>query len=110
MLGIEDIPEPVAGPEEVLVDIRSTSLNRADLLQRMGLYANPYPETHEVPGLEFAGAVGAGGERVRGWRAGDAGMGSTGGGGPGSRARRIRGACGDGRVRHRRARRCPARG
>jgi putative PIG3 family NAD(P)H quinone oxidoreductase len=80
VLGIEDIPEPVAGPEEVLVDIRSTSLNRADLLQRMGLYANPYPETHEVPGLEFAGTVGAVGERVRGWRAGDAVMGITGGG------------------------------
>lgn len=80
VLTIEDVPDPVPGPEEVLVDIRATALNRADLLQRMGMYANPYPETHEIPGLEFAGTVAAVGERVRLWRAGDEVMAITGGG------------------------------
>lgn len=80
VLTIEDVPDPVPGPEEVLVDIRATALNRADLLQRMGLYANPYPEAHEIPGLEFAGTVSAVGDRVRMWRAGDEVMAITGGG------------------------------
>ncbi len=80
VLTIEDIPDPVPGPEEVLVNIRATALNRADLLQRMGLYANPYPETFEIPGLEFAGTVAAVGDRVRLWQPGDAVMAITGGG------------------------------
>ncbi len=80
VLTIEEVPEPVPGPEEVLVDIRATALNRADLLQRVGLYANPYPETHEIPGLEFSGTVAALGERVRDWVVGDEVMAITGGG------------------------------
>jgi len=81
VLTIEEIPDPVPGPEEVLVDIRASAMNRADLLQRMGLYKNPYPETYEVPGLEFAGTVAAVGERVRLWKVGDEVMAITGGGG-----------------------------
>ncbi len=80
VLTIEDIPDPVPAPEEVLVNIRATALNRADLLQRMGLYANPYPETFEIPGLEFAGTVAAVGDRVRLWSPGDHVMAITGGG------------------------------
>ena len=80
VLTIEEIPDPVPGPEEVVVEIRATSLNRADLLQRMGLYANPSPETHEVPGLEFAGTVVALGERARMWSVGSPVMSITGGG------------------------------
>lgn len=79
-LTIEDIPDPVVGPEEVLVDIRATALNRADTLQRRGLYPNPYPEAHEVPGLEFAGTVAQVGTRVRQWKPGDHVMAITGGG------------------------------
>jgi putative PIG3 family NAD(P)H quinone oxidoreductase len=81
VLTFEDVPAPVPGPEEILVQIRATALNRADLLQRMGLYANPYPETHEIPGLEFAGTVVGMGERARLWKQGDAVMAITGGGG-----------------------------
>jgi len=80
VLTIEEIPDPVPGAEEVLVDIRATALNRADLLQRMGMYANPYPETYEIPGLEFAGTVAAVGDRVRLWTPGDLVMAITGGG------------------------------
>lgn len=80
VLELADIADPEPGPEEVLVAIRSTALNRADLLQRMGLYANPTPEDHEVPGLEFAGRVVGRGRRVRGWELGDEVMGITGGG------------------------------
>ena len=38
VLTLEEVADPVIGPEEVLVDVRATALNRADLLQRMGLY------------------------------------------------------------------------
>ena len=60
-----DIPDPQPGPEEVLVKVISTSVNRADLLQRMGLYPGP-PMEHEIPGLEFAGEVVEKGDRVTG--------------------------------------------
>ncbi len=79
VLTIEEIPDPVAGPEEVLVRLRATALNRADLLQRMGFYPGP-PATHEVPGLEYAGTVEAVGDRVADWKVGDAVMGIVGGG------------------------------
>ncbi|MEM8705485.1 MAG: NAD(P)H-quinone oxidoreductase [Actinomycetota bacterium] len=79
VLQIKEIPDPVAGPEEVLVEIVSTAVNRADLLQRMGLYPGP-PMAHEVPGLEFAGRVAAVGERVTEHAVGDLVMGINNGG------------------------------
>lgn len=75
----DDIPEPTPGPEEVVVQIVSSALNRADLLQRMGLYPGP-PMVHEIPGLEYAGRVIAVGERVSGREIGDAVMGINNGG------------------------------
>jgi len=81
VLTIEEVPDPEPGPEEVLVEIRSTAVNRADLLQRMGFYPNPFPEALEIPGLELAGIVRAIGERVRLWHLGDEVMAITGGGG-----------------------------
>ena len=53
VLGLQDIPDPVPGPEEVLVRLRGSAMNRADLLQRMGLYPGP-PATFEIPGLELS--------------------------------------------------------
>jgi putative PIG3 family NAD(P)H quinone oxidoreductase len=79
VLTIEDVPDPVAGPEEVVVQIAATALNRADMLQRMGLYPGP-KMAFEIPGLEFAGRVTAAGERAGLWKVGDAVMGITGGG------------------------------
>ena len=80
-LTIEEVPDPVIGPEDVLVRIRATALNRADLLQTMGMYPNPRPAALEIPGLEFAGTVEAVGERVTLWKAGDEVMGIEAGGG-----------------------------
>lgn len=79
VLTIRDVPSPSPGPDEVLVDVVTTALNRADLLQRQGLYPGP-PMRHEVPGMEFAGVVAAVGERVRDARVGDEVMGIVGGG------------------------------
>lgn len=81
VLTIEEVPDPVPGPDEVLVDVAATALNRADLLQRMGLYPDPRRMQPEIPGLEFAGTVAAIGERVTMWRIGDRVMGIEAGGG-----------------------------
>jgi len=80
VLRVTDVPEPVPGSAEVLVDVVASALNRADLLQRMGLYPGP-PMDPEVPGLEFAGRVVATGDGVTRWSAGDPVMGITAGGG-----------------------------
>jgi putative PIG3 family NAD(P)H quinone oxidoreductase len=80
VLRIADIPAPTPGPEEVLVSVRATALNRADLIERMGMYPNPFPSEHAVPGLEFSGTVVALGARVRDWQVGDAVMGIVNGG------------------------------
>jgi putative PIG3 family NAD(P)H quinone oxidoreductase len=79
VLTVRDIPDPVPGPDEILVDITTTALNRADLLQRRGLYPGPKME-HEVPGMEFAGRVARTGDDVGDWSIGDAVMGIVGGG------------------------------
>ena len=66
-------PQPDAG--EVLVRVRAAGVNRADVLQRRGLYPPPPGTRHDIPGLEFAGEVEACGPAAEGWRAGDRVMG-----------------------------------
>jgi NADPH2:quinone reductase len=61
-------PRPAAG--ELLVRVRATAVNRADVLQRRGLYPPP-PGASDVLGLELAGEVSALGDDVTGWRVGD---------------------------------------
>src|SRR5690606_20149992 len=81
-LQLREVPDPVPGAEEVLVDVVSSAVNRADVLQRLGHY--PYPgrkPAFDIPGLEFAGRVAAIGERVTAWAPGDAVMGIVTGGG-----------------------------
>ena len=78
-LAICEVPAPEPGPDEVLVDVVASALNRADLLQRMGLYPGPSME-YEVPGLEFAGRVASVGEAVGRWLVGDEVMAITSGG------------------------------
>ncbi|MEX0847331.1 MAG: NAD(P)H-quinone oxidoreductase [Ilumatobacteraceae bacterium] len=80
VLTIEDVDDPVPGPDEVVVDIAATALNRADLMQRRGLYPDPRGLQPEVPGLEFAGTVSAVGDRARMWQVGDHVMGIEAGG------------------------------
>lgn len=82
VLRMGDAPDPIAGPDEVLVRIHATALNRADLLQRAGRYPQPGARpSHEIPGLEFAGLVESVGERVTQHRPGDQVMGLLAGGG-----------------------------
>ncbi|MGA8890203.1 MAG: NAD(P)H-quinone oxidoreductase [Anaeromyxobacteraceae bacterium] len=76
---IQEIPEPRAERGEVLVRVRAAALNRADLLQRRGLYPPPPGYREDVPGLEFAGEVAALGAGVTGWKVGDRVMAITAG-------------------------------
>ena len=80
VLEIRDVPKPQPGPDEVLVHVRGTALNRADLLQRLGRYPAPPGATENIPGLEFAGEVAALGATAQRWRVGDRVMGIIGGG------------------------------
>lgn len=80
VLEIQDVPKPQPGPEEVVVHVRSTALNRADLLQRLGRYAAPPGAAQNIPGLEFAGEVSELGANAQRWREGDRVMGIIGGG------------------------------
>ena len=57
VLRVAEVPVPVPAADEVLVRVHATALNRADLLQRRGLYPNPFPGAHDIPGMEFAGEV-----------------------------------------------------
>jgi len=79
VLTIRDVPDPRPGPEEVVVDIVATALNRADLLQRRGFYPGP-PMAHEIPGMELSGVVREVGERATLWSPGDEVMAIVGGG------------------------------
>jgi putative PIG3 family NAD(P)H quinone oxidoreductase len=66
----QEVPDPVPGPGEVVVDVAAAGVNRADLMQRQGLYPPP-PGTPPYPGLEISGRVRAVGESVTSWRPGD---------------------------------------
>jgi putative PIG3 family NAD(P)H quinone oxidoreductase len=65
-----EVPDPVCGPEEVIVDVAATAVNRADLLQRQGFYPPP-PGASDILGLECSGVISEVGEGVTGWSVGD---------------------------------------
>lgn len=86
VLRVREVPDPVPGPEEVVIEIAATALNRADVLQRMGVYPQPGPAPeHEIPGLEAAGRVVEVGSRATQWAVGDGVMALVSGGGYASR-------------------------
>ena len=70
VLQIAEVPDPVPAEGEVLIDVAAAGLNRADLLQRQGMYPPP-PGEPEYPGLECAGTIAALGAGVTGWQVGD---------------------------------------
>tara|TARA_B100001029_G_scaffold92473_1_gene75782 strand:+ start:360 stop:1364 length:1005 start_codon:yes stop_codon:yes gene_type:complete len=81
VLQVQEVPAPVPGPDEVLVEVMASAMNRADLLQRAGQYPAPGPQPeYEVPGLEFSGTIAAVGSQVVSWSPGDAVMGIVSGG------------------------------
>jgi putative PIG3 family NAD(P)H quinone oxidoreductase len=71
VIGVREIVDPRPSRGEVLVRVRAAALNRADLLQRRGLYPPPPGVREDVPGLELAGEVAALGEGVAGLTLGD---------------------------------------
>ncbi|ALO94922.1 Quinone oxidoreductase [Streptomyces hygroscopicus subsp. limoneus] len=66
----DEVPDPVPGEGEVLVEVVASAVNRADILQRQGFY-NPPPGASPYPGLECSGTIAALGPGVSGWAVGD---------------------------------------
>lgn len=71
VLALSEIEVREPGSTEVLVEVRAAGLNRADCLQRKGVYPAPAGTLADVPGLEFAGVVSALGSSVTSLRVGD---------------------------------------
>ena len=80
MLRIAEVPRPVPVPGQLLVRVRASALNRADLLQRAGAYAPP-PGESAILGVEIAGEIEAWGDGVEGFRRGQGVFGLIGSGG-----------------------------
>jgi putative PIG3 family NAD(P)H quinone oxidoreductase len=81
VLEMRELPSPQPGDGELLVRVRASGVNRADLLQRTGRYPAPPGVPPEIPGLEFAGEVAKVGPGALGWQVGDRVMGIVAGGG-----------------------------
>ena len=79
VLSIGEVPKPEVKPGHIRIRVRAAGLNRADLLQRRGLYPAPPGWPADIPGLEYAGEVEAVRETER-WKVGDRVMGLVGGG------------------------------
>lgn len=80
VLQIQAVPRPSIAADQVLVKVRASALNRADLLQRQGRYPAPPGFPQEIPGIEFAGEIAAVGPQARQWQPGQRVFGLTGGG------------------------------
>lgn len=80
VLALAEVPQPSPGEREVLIEVRATGLNRADLLQRRGLYPPP-PGASGLLGLECAGVVAALGPGTSSVKVGDRVMALLPGGG-----------------------------
>ena len=70
VLSVREVPDLQPGPGEVAIEVVATAVNRADLLQRQGLYPPP-PGASDVIGLECSGRIAALGEGVSEWAVGD---------------------------------------
>src|SRR5437879_10580204 len=79
-LRVEDVPSPRAGPKEVVVGVKASSLNFPDALMVQGLY-QVKPPLPFSPGMELAGIVKEVGPGVRGVKSGDRVIASPGRGG-----------------------------
>jgi NADPH:quinone reductase len=68
---ISEVPKPTPGPTQVLVRVRASGLNRADLIMASGRPHGPHGGAGAILGLEFAGEVVETGGQVSGIKAGD---------------------------------------
>ncbi|HEU4513148.1 MAG TPA: NAD(P)H-quinone oxidoreductase [Nocardioidaceae bacterium] len=84
VLTLTEMPDPVPGTGEVVIDVAATAVNRADTLQRQGNYPPP-PGASDVLGLECSGTISAVGPDVTGWKVGDEVCALLAGGGYGER-------------------------
>jgi putative PIG3 family NAD(P)H quinone oxidoreductase len=80
VLELRTVGKPTINDEQVLVRVRASSLNRADLLQRQGKYPPPPGFPSEIPGMEFSGEIAEVGSSVRRWKPGQRVFGLIGGG------------------------------
>lgn len=80
VLYLGDLPDPAPGPQDLLVRVAATSINRADTLQRRGKYPVPVGDS-PILGLEMAGTVIGMGAEVKGFEVGDNICGLLNGGG-----------------------------
>jgi putative PIG3 family NAD(P)H quinone oxidoreductase len=80
VLKLSDVPDPVAGPGDALIEIVAAGVNRADVMQRQGFYPPP-PGAPPYPGLECSGRIAALGPGTEGWNVGDEVCALLGGGG-----------------------------
>lgn len=80
VLYLGEAPDPVPGEQEVLIEVHASAVNRADLLQRRGMYPPP-PGASELLGLECAGTIAEVGASVDDWKPGDRVMALLAGGG-----------------------------
>ncbi len=69
-LEVREAPAPTPGADEILIEVHAAGLNRADLMQRKGLYPPP-ADASPVMGLEVSGTVVAVGEAASSWQRGD---------------------------------------
>ncbi len=65
-----EVPDPVPGPGEVVINVAASAVNRADMMQRQGAYPPP-AGAPPYPGLECSGTIAAVGDGVSGWRRGE---------------------------------------
>lgn len=82
VLRMQEVPMPACGPDDIVIRVRAAGVNRADLLERQGLYPPPPPRPeYQIPGLECAGVVAKVGTRVMRFHEGDRVMALISGGG-----------------------------
>jgi NADPH:quinone reductase len=73
-LELRDVPKPEPGPEDLLIQVKTTSINRADIYQVQGTYDPrnpPPPGSFKIGGIEAAGVVAGVGKDVSGFAVGD---------------------------------------
>src|SRR5690349_2823477 len=71
VLQVQDRPDPQPTGDEVLIEVKASGLNRADIIQRQGNYAAPPGVPADILGLEVSGTVKGCGPAVTQWKPGD---------------------------------------